>query len=119
MPFREALYRRKDCAHRSVSDLAPVQVRAHFGVDAVTTTPDGSGGVYVVVDDLSGGPAHTPARTWLGFQISAYPDADISPHFTEVLSRTDGQPHGQAIQSVTWHGRPGETALQISRRQPP
>ncbi|MEU9671583.1 hypothetical protein AB0E25_39840 [Streptomyces bobili] len=98
-------------------DTALAEIRAHFGADAVSITADGSGGLYVVIDDLLVGTAYTPARTWLGFQIStAYPDADIYPHYTSTLSRTDGQPHGSAIQQVTWQGRPNEPALQISRR---
>jgi hypothetical protein len=98
-------------------DMAIAEIRAHFGADAVTVTADGSGGLYVVIDDLPVAPVYTPARTWLGFQISAaYPDADIYPHYTGTLSRTDSQPHGQAIQQVTWQGRPNEPALQISRR---
>ena len=98
-------------------DTALAELRAHFGADAVTITPDGSGGVYVVISDLPVGPAYTQARTWLGFQISAaHPDADIYPHYAGALTRTDGQPHGQAIQHVTWQGRPDEPALQISRR---
>ncbi|MBQ0855602.1 hypothetical protein J8N05_46430 (plasmid) [Streptomyces sp. BH-SS-21] len=98
-------------------DTALTELRAHFGADTVTTTPDGSGGVYAVISDLTVGPAYTPAQTWLGFQISAaHPDADIYPHYTGMLNRTDGQPHGQAIQPVTWQGRPSEPALQISRR---
>lgn len=98
-------------------DTALAEIRAHFGADAVTVTPDGSGGVYVLVTDVPVGPTYTPDRTWLGFQISAaFPDADIYPHYTGTLSRTDGQPHGPAIQHVTWQARPGEPALQISRR---
>ncbi|MCT9004601.1 hypothetical protein [Streptomyces rhizosphaerihabitans] len=98
-------------------DTALTELRGHFGADALTITPDGSGGVYVVISDQPVGPAYTPARTWLGFQISAaHPDADVYPHYTGTLTRTDGQPHGPAIQHVTWQGRPTESALQISRR---
>jgi hypothetical protein len=98
-------------------DTALAELRAHFGADAVTVTPDGSGGVYVVIGEQPVGPAYTPAQTWIGFQISAaHPDADIYPHYTGTLTRTDGQPHGPAIQPVTWQGGSTEPALQISRR---
>ncbi|MFD4660307.1 hypothetical protein ACFWP2_32340 [Kitasatospora sp. NPDC058444] len=89
-------------------------VRAHFAGHPVEVVPDGSGGVYVIVEQVEIGAAYVPSTTWLGFQISAaYPDADVYPHYVGPLARTDGGAHGQAIQSVTWQDR---TALQISRR---
>ncbi|MFG2305271.1 E2/UBC family protein [Actinacidiphila glaucinigra] len=98
-------------------DEAVAAVRAHFGQATVTTAPDGSGGVYVVIDEVDVGPTYTSSTTWLGFQVSAaYPDADVYPHYTGILTRTDGQPHGQAIQQTTWQGHPGQPAQQISRR---
>lgn len=94
------------------------QVRAHFADAAVTAEPDGSGGMYVVVDPVQAGDRYTPQQTWLGFQITAaYPDADVYPHYTGLLARADGQPHGQAVQQIAaWQGRPGGPVLQISRR---
>ncbi|AKJ11581.1 hypothetical protein ABB07_16535 [Streptomyces incarnatus] len=89
-------------------------VRAHFAGHSVVVETDGAGGVIVTIDEVIIGPAYTSQSTWLGFQISAaYPDADIYPHYCGVLSRTDGQAHGPAIQHVQWRDRP---ALQISRR---
>lgn len=98
-------------------DEVLAELRAHFDTTTVDVTPDGTGGVYVIVDRVSVGPGFTPSTTWLGFQVSAaYPDADIYPHYVGALTRTDGQPHGEAIQPTTWQGRPDEPALQISRR---
>lgn len=89
-------------------------VQAHFSGKTVEATPDGVGGAFVVISDVQVGARYSPSTTWMGFQISAaYPDADIYPMFVGVLTRADGQPHGQAIQQVTWQGRP---ALQLSRR---
>ncbi|MGX4690706.1 hypothetical protein [Streptomyces sp. JNUCC 63] len=89
-------------------------VRAQFADHPVAATPDGAGGAFVIIDDLPIGSSYTAPTSWLGFHIStAYPDADIYPHCTGVVARADGQPHGPAIQSVTWRDR---SALQISRR---
>ncbi|MEU4594833.1 hypothetical protein [Micromonospora aurantiaca (nom. illeg.)] len=89
-------------------------VREHFAGKPVEVTPDGAGGAFVIVNDIEIGPGYIPSTTWLGFQISAaYPCADVYPHYTGRLTRTDGQPHGPAIQQVDWQNRP---ALQLSRR---
>jgi len=89
-------------------------VRAHFAGLPVEVTPDGVGGAFVIVDGVDVGSSYTPRTTWLGFHLSAaYPDADPYPHYVGDLVRVDGQPHGSAIQRVTWQQRP---ALQISRR---
>lgn len=89
-------------------------VRLHFAGHPVEVVTDGAGGAFVTVDGVTVGTSYTSSVTWLGFQISsAYPDADIYPHYTGVLTRTDGQPHGPAIQQVQWQNRP---AMQISRR---
>lgn len=89
-------------------------VRTHFTGHPVTVETDGAGGVVLIIDDVRVGPGYSPQSTWLGFRISAaYPDADVYPHYCGVLTRTDGQPHGPAIQQVAWRNRP---AMQISRR---
>jgi hypothetical protein len=89
-------------------------VRDHFTGKPVTVVPDGAGGAFVTVDDIEVGATFTPSTTWIGFQISAaYPSADVYPHYTGVLVRADGQPHGPAVQQMTWQGRP---AMQLSRR---
>jgi hypothetical protein len=89
-------------------------VRNHFTGKPVSVIPDGTGGAFVIVDDIEVGTTYTPSTTWIGFQISAaYPSADVYPHYTGVLVRTDGQPHGPAVQQTTWQHRP---AMQLSRR---
>jgi hypothetical protein len=89
-------------------------VRANFAGHAVEVNPDGAGGAFVIVDDVTVGPCYTPAATWLGFHLNAaYPASDVYPHYVGVLTRADGQGLGEAITPVTWQGRPG---LQLSRR---
>jgi hypothetical protein len=89
-------------------------VRAHFAGSPVEVTPDGAGGVTLIIENIDVGSRYLPRTTWLGFQINAaYPAADVYPHYVGPLTRTDGQPHGSGIQTVTWNGRPG---LQLSRR---
>jgi hypothetical protein len=74
----------------------------------------GAGGAVVIIENVTVGERYRPSSTWLGFQINAaYPDSDVYPHYAGELARVDGQPHGPAIQAMTWNGRPG---LQISRR---
>ncbi len=103
-----------------MTDLLPevasavAAVRAHFAGKPVEVVPDGGGGAAVLIDGIDVGPRYTPSTTWLGFQISAaYPCADVYPLYTGPLTRVDGQPHGVAIQQVTWRDRP---AMQLSRR---
>ena len=103
-----------------MTDLLPAvaagvdAVRKHFAGHPVEVVSDGAGGAYMIIDDVEVGPLYSASRTWLGFQISAaYDSADVYPHYISVLTRTDGSPHGDGIQSVTWRDRP---ALQLSRR---
>jgi hypothetical protein len=89
-------------------------VRGHFAGKPVEVIPDSAGGAFVIVSGIEIGASYTPTVTWLGFQVNAaYPASDVYPHYTARLTRTDGQPHGQGIQQVTWQGR---DALQLSRR---
>ncbi|WP_410611103.1 hypothetical protein [Amycolatopsis sp. lyj-109] len=97
-------------------EAAVAAVRAHFAGKPVEVLPDGAGGATLVVSDVHLGDRYTPRTSWLGFHVSsAYPQADIYPHYIARVSRTDGQPHGQAVQPVDWNGR---QALQLSRRSP-
>lgn len=90
------------------------QLREQFPDNSMTATSDGTGGVTVILDDITPGSPYVESTTWLGFHITAaYPDADVYPHFVGRLQRTDGQPHGLGFAEVDWHGRP---ALQLSRR---
>jgi hypothetical protein len=89
-------------------------VRDQFADTTVDVAPDGAGGAYIVVESIDVAPLYDPPATWLGFHLNAtYPASDVYPHYTGPLARTDGQPHGSAIQQVTWRDRP---ALQLSRR---
>lgn len=89
-------------------------VRAHFAGHPVQVIPDGGGGAFVIVDQVEIGSTYTPDTTWLGFHLNAaYPQSDVYPHYLGPVTRCDGQPLGDAVQSVDWQGRP---ALQLSRR---
>jgi hypothetical protein len=70
------------------------QLGRAFAGHAVSALEDGQGGAFVIVDDLELGPAFTPSRSWIGFQIPAlYPRADVYPHYVcPELSRSDGGP---------------------------
>jgi len=90
------------------------ELREQFPGHPLTLTPDGAGGVSVIIDGVKPGSPYVESTTWLGFQIvSAYPDADVYPHFTGRLQRVDGRPHGEGFSEAEWQGRP---ALQLSRR---
>jgi hypothetical protein len=94
--------------------IAVAELNRQFAGYAITVTPDGAGGAFVVVDGLDPGAPYLDAETWLGFQItSVYPDADVYPHFCGRLRRTDHCAHGEGIAETEWQGRP---ALQLSRR---
>ena len=89
-------------------------VRAHFAGKPVEVVPDGAGGAYVTVHDVEVGPSYVPARTFLAFQISAaYDSADVYPHYLGVVTRADGQQHGEGISAMEWRDQP---VLQLSRR---
>lgn len=91
-------------------------VRAHFAEKSVEVVPDGAGGAYVIVNDIEVGTRYSQTTTWLGFHVNAaYPASDVYPHYTGPLTRVDGRPHGPAIQTYDWPGRPGP-GQQISRR---
>jgi hypothetical protein len=98
---------------------APVKVAVaelydQFPGHSIRVTPDGSGGVVVVIDGINPGVPYVEVETWLGFQItSVHPDADVYPHFTGRIHRKDQGPYGEGISEAEWQGRP---ALQLSRR---
>jgi hypothetical protein len=93
---------------------AVTAVETQFTDHSVEVLPDGTGGAVVIIGDVDVGDRYNPSTTWLGFQVSAaYPAADVYPHYVGRVVRQDGQPHGPAIQQVTWRNRP---ALQLSRR---
>ena len=89
-------------------------VREQFPGHTVEVTADGSGGVIVIIEDVPTGGPYVEETTWLGFQISsAYPMADVYPHFVGRLTRADEGAHGEGLSPCQWQGRP---ALQVSRR---
>ena len=89
-------------------------VREQFPSHAVEVTADGTGGVIVIVADVPTGGPYVEETTWLGFQISsAYPIADVYPHFVDRLTRVDKGAHGEGFSETEWQGRP---SLQLSRR---
>jgi hypothetical protein len=50
---------------------------------AVRVQEDGSGGAYVIVDDIEIGDHYAPTRSWVGFHVTFAEDADIYPHFID------------------------------------
>lgn len=89
-------------------------VRAQFVDHQVEVTPDGAGGANVIIHSIEVGDRYNPSSTWLGFQVNAaYPASDVYPHYLGVVTRVDGQPHGQGVGPTTWQER---AALQLSRR---
>ena len=86
-----------------------------FSESEVVATDTGDGGAVVTIDPVHLGPAYTPQKTWMKFQISfQYPLADIYPLFiSSGVKRGDGQPHGGGITETSFDGEP---ALQLSRR---
>lgn len=100
------------------SPLSPVdeaieEVRGQFSGHEVEVTLDTDGAV-VTIEDVHVGDQYEPSSTWLGFRITtAYPYADVYPHYVGPVVRKDGAAHGQAVQRLEWQSR---QALQLSRR---
>lgn len=100
---------------RHVSDAIDELDRA-FPSSTVTSREDGSGGAYVIVEDVVIGPKFDPSTTWLGGHIIAtYPYADIYPLFIGGdVRRVDGQTFQAPVTGgAQFEERP---ALQVSRR---
>jgi hypothetical protein len=99
---------------RTAVDRAVEQIREQFSGHAMTVSREPGGDAVVVIDDIIVGEQYEPNATWFGFRITtAYPSADVYPHYIGRVGRRDGTAHGPAVQSVTWQGR---DALQLSRR---
>jgi len=57
-------------------------IREDFPEYRVYAWPNGSGGVYVVIDQVDIGERWSTQTTWLGFHIAyTYPEGDVYPHF--------------------------------------
>ncbi len=89
-------------------------LREQFAGHVVEITHEPNGDAVVVVHDVHVGDQYEPSSTWFGFRIStAYPNADIYPHYIGRVVRRDGNAHGPAVQQMEWQNR---EALQLSRR---
>ena len=98
-----------------VSDAIDELGRA-FPSSSISSREDGSGGAYVIVEDVVIGPKYGPSTTWLGGHISAaYPYADIYPLFIgDDVRRVDGVAFEPPITpGAQFEQRP---AFQVSRR---
>src|SRR2546428_232172 len=49
----------------------------------VRVREDGSGGAYVIVDDIEIGEHFAPRRSWIGFHVTFAEDAHVYPHFID------------------------------------
>ena len=92
------------------------ELKRAFPSSAVCSREDGSGGAYVIVEDVVIGDRYRPSSTWVGGHITAlYPYADIYPLFMgDNVGRVDGVAFAAPV-------TPGaqffdRLALQISRR---
>jgi hypothetical protein len=61
---------------------AVVGIREDFPGHCVHAWLNGSGGAYVVIDQVDIGDRWSTQTTWLGFHINyTYPEGDVYPHF--------------------------------------
>ena len=87
-----------------------------FPSSVVRSREDGSGGAYVLVEDVAIGDRYRPSSTWVGGHVTAlYPYADIYPLFMgDNVRRVDGVAFAAPVTpAAQFFDRP---ALQISRR---
>ena len=92
------------------------ELKQAFPSSTVTSSEDGQGGAYVVVETVRIGRRFVPSDTWMGGHIPPlYPYADIYPVFIDAgVRRSDGKGFKAPITvGHTFFGRP---AIQISRR---
>ena len=92
------------------------ELKGAFPSSQVCSREDGSGGAYVIVEDVAIGDRYRPSSTWVGGHITAlYPYADIYPLFMgDGVRRVDGV----AFEAPVTPGAQffDRAALQISRR---
>lgn len=67
------------------------EVRARF--PSTAWVGDGTGGAFVIADQVPLGPPFAQDRTWVGFHVTAMcPYADVYPHYVRAdLSFADGR----------------------------
>ena len=92
------------------------ELKQAFPASAITSSEDGQGGAYVVVERVNIGTRFVPSVTWMGGHIPAlYPYADIYPVFIDAtVRRVDGKEFEAPI--TVGHTFAGRSAIQISRR---
>ena len=92
------------------------QIRKAFLDVLVDVREDGSGGAYVIVEQVQLGPKLTPQTTWMGGHVPPqFPYADVYPLFIGADVRfSSGAPFAPPITSG--HMFCGRSALQISRK---
>ena len=92
------------------------ELKRAFPSSQVCSREDGSGGAYVIVEDVAIGDRYRPSSSWVGGHITAlYPYADIYPLFMgDDVRRVDGVGFAAPVTpGAQFFDRP---ALQISRR---
>ena len=92
------------------------ELKRAFPSSGVGSREDGSGGAYVIVEDVAIGDRYRPSSTWVGGHITAlYPYADIYPLFMgDDVRRVDGVAFEAPVTPGTQFF--DRAALQISRR---
>lgn len=68
------------------------ELRNGMAGQGVRVQEDGSGGAYVIVDDIEIGDHFAPPRSWIGFHVTFSEDADVYPHFIDPAVRYIGPP---------------------------
>lgn len=102
-------------------------IRLGMAGHGVRVQEDGSGGAYVIVDDVDIGDHFAPSRSWIGFHLTFAEDADVYPHFIDPDVRYLGPPEsapnqhpdgGLPTSMTRGHEMPGVklAAIQVSRR---
>jgi hypothetical protein len=91
------------------------EISRTFPGSRIEAVEDGSGGAFVILEDVPLGDPYQQPTSWIGFQIThTYPYADVYPHFVRHdLSRCDGKPLGEGMAIGAFRNRP---AIQVSRR---
>jgi hypothetical protein len=92
----------------------------------VQVKDDGSGGAFVIVEDIDIGDHFAPTRSWIGFHATWAEDADVYPHYIDPEMRYVGSgaapnefPEGNLPSAMSRNAQmPGfeRPAIQISRR---
>lgn len=92
------------------------ELKRQFPGASLTTTEDGNGGAYAILEPMPLSNRFTANTTWIGFHIPpSYPYADIYPVFMgDDVARVDGKNFEAPV--TRGHNFQGRRAIQISRR---